>query len=121
MIYYGCRNALMEEDVLNRIERDSIYFQNGTVQFLITGDMNGRSSELPDYIEIDHACHLPLPDDYTEDMQVPVRTNNDKLSMLWEIASCLSIKCVVFVYWMAEQVAIKESASWHALIITAVV
>ena len=35
--------------------------------YVICGDMNGRTGTLPDYIMNDYSSYLPLPDDYDED------------------------------------------------------
>lgn len=75
------RNALIEEDVLDRIALDMVDIQNDNnydVHFLIVGDMNGRTGELPDFVENDFSRHLPTPEEYIEDAKIPERVSLDK-------------------------------------------
>ena len=50
---------------------------NSDCSFLVCGDMNARSKELPDMVIDDSFIHLPLPDDYIEDEYIP-GTSQDK-------------------------------------------
>ena len=75
-LHYPCivkTQCIFGQDVLDRIAWEIMHFQNRFDEpIIITGDMNGNSRELLDYIENDHAHDLPLPDDYTEDILMPV-------------------------------------------------
>ena len=45
---------------------------------LIIGDMNSRTDESKDYVENENTRYVPVPDNYTEDDDVPHRTSCDK-------------------------------------------
>lgn len=47
---------------------------------LIAGDFNGRTATEADYIEIDHADHIPVPDTYNADYEeLQTRTSKDRV------------------------------------------
>ena len=75
------RVGMVTEDLLDRISLDmaEIINRNGDeTYFLVCGDMNARTRTLPDYVENDHSKHVPVPDDYVEDVIPEPRHNMDK-------------------------------------------
>ena len=74
--------AKLEFDILDQIMLDVSKFNDEYPNpiFLISGDMNGRTHEEHDYVEHDSVDHLPLPDDYIEDLPLSyTRSNQDKV------------------------------------------
>ena len=74
------RQPYVETSVFDRLSNDIALFQSShksDCSFLVCGDMNARSKELPDMVIDDSFKHLPLPDDYIEDEYIP-RTSHDK-------------------------------------------
>lgn len=74
------RQPIVETSVFDRIANDMASFQslhNCDCSFIVCGDMNARTKDLPDMVVDDNILHLPLPDDYTIDEYMP-RSSQDK-------------------------------------------
>ena len=67
---------------------------------IVFGDMNARTAEQPDFVELDSSNHLPLPDDYIEDLPSTVyRTNQDRVAnpqgnLLLELCKSCNLRIV---------------------------
>ena len=75
------RQDLVETHAFDRISNDIANFHvryGDKFSCLIVGDMNSRTGESKDYVENDNTGYVPVPDDYTEDDDVPHRTSCDK-------------------------------------------
>ena len=70
------------DDMFEEISLDMAIFKNKYTgcEFIISGDMNGRTGTQPDYIIQDCSDYLPLPDEYVEDnMACNERFSEDKI------------------------------------------
>ena len=71
---------LVEYDIFDQIVLDmsdlSERYKNNNIDFIICGDMNGRTATVCDYVEEDRGLYVPLPDDYIHDDTLP-RCNMD--------------------------------------------
>ena len=74
------RNSMVDNSVFDRlldtvVEYESIQPESS---FIICGDMNARTREMPDYVIDDTQQHIPLPVDYVLDDEIPPRVSQDK-------------------------------------------
>ena len=78
------REVIVETSVFDRVSNDIAYFQSNNNEsdcsFIICGDMNARTKDLPDMVSDDNFVHLPLPDDYILDDFIMPRASEDKKS-----------------------------------------
>ena len=78
------REVIVETSVFDRVSNDIAYFQSNNNEsdcsFIICGDMNARTKDLPDMVLDDNFVHLPLPDDYILDDFIMPRASEDKKS-----------------------------------------
>ena len=73
---YSCRH-LQSEEMWAAFERETSYFQiNGDI--VVMGDLNARTGEKPDWIEMDEMKGVPLPDVYVVDDDIKPRVSMDK-------------------------------------------
>ena len=76
------RQPFVDTSVFDRLCDDIALFQsqhNFECSFIICGDMNARTKELPDMVLDDNSLYVPLPDDYVLDDYLP-RSSQDKSS-----------------------------------------
>ena len=77
------REIYNEKNIFDMIQDDMVEFEAHsakTCNFVICGDFNARTAELPDYVEHDNLELLDiLPDDYVVDTPIP-RLSEDKTS-----------------------------------------
>ena len=74
----GFTNA--DTDLFDSLVSDLATFKEkyGNVNFVISGDLNGRTGTLPDYIIADDMVYTPVPDDYCCDTETIIpRCNED--------------------------------------------
>ena len=78
------REVIVETSVFDRVSNDIAYFHSNNNEsdcsFIICGDMNARTKDLPDMVLDDNFVHLPLPDDYILDDFIMPRASEDKIS-----------------------------------------
>ena len=68
-------HILVEISDSDRLSDDIATFQSlrdFNCSFIVCGDMNARTKELPDMVLDDNSLHLPLTDDYVVDEYIPV-------------------------------------------------
>ena len=70
----------VSRDVLDVIVEDmAVLDEKYGCDFIVCGDLNGRTGTEPDYVTDDISHHLPLPDFYVEDFNdLPTRYNQDE-------------------------------------------
>ena len=75
------RQPIVETSVFDRLSDDIALFQSyhndSECSFIVCGDLNARTKDLPDMVVDDNSIHLPLPDDYILDEFIP-STSQDK-------------------------------------------
>ena len=75
------REPLVEYSVFDRLLNNIAEFKakySDNCSFIVYGDMNARTGNLPDMITDDNNLHVPLLDDYTVDECIP-RVSQNKL------------------------------------------
>ena len=77
------RHPFVETSVFDRLSDDIASFQsmhNSRCSFIVCGDMNARSKDLPDMVLDDNSLYLPLPDNYIVDYYIPRISQDKKLN-----------------------------------------
>lgn len=62
-----CREVLVDIPVFDRLLDHIAELENscpGDCSFIICGDMNARTRDISEMIEVDNSKHIPLPDEY---------------------------------------------------------
>ena len=74
------RTTIVEESVFDRLLDTVVECESkhSEASFIICGDMNARTREMPDYVIHDTLQHIPLPDDYVLDEEILPRVSQDK-------------------------------------------
>ena len=74
------RNSMVDSCIFDRMLDTvaEIESKEQDCSFIICGDMNARTRESADYLTDDNSQHVPLPEDYTLDENIPPRFSLDK-------------------------------------------
>ena len=74
------RTTMVEESVFDRLLDTVVECESkhSEASFIICGDMNARTREMPDYVINDTLQHIPLPGDYVLDEEILPRVSQDK-------------------------------------------
>lgn len=74
------RNSMVDYCVFDRLLDTIVDIESkqADCSFVICGDMNARTREDPDYVVDDNIQHVPLPEEYILDDEIPPRVSCDK-------------------------------------------
>ena len=74
------RNSMVDNSVFDRFMDTVVEYERiqPKSSFIICGDMNARTREMPEYVIDDTQQYIPLPVDYVLDDEIPPRVSQDK-------------------------------------------